>query len=96
MIAAGVGLHHARIHREAFAIHKFSVLDELRPPKDCGFARNAVWCSIIRDALDEFGRERERHKSELVERARGLELSIAKLESAVTALQLALALRVTV
>jgi hypothetical protein len=42
-------------------------------------------------AIDELlDREREHAKSELVERARGLELSIAKLETALSALELAL------
>ena len=45
---------------------------------------------IIRDALDELlDQEREHHKSELVERARGLEVQVAKLEAAVSALELA-------
>ena len=45
---------------------------------------------IIRDALDELlYQEREHHKSELVERARGLEVQVAKLEAAVSALELA-------
>jgi hypothetical protein len=47
---------------------------------------------IIRDALDELpDQEREHAKSELVERARSLELSITKLEAAVSTLELALA-----
>ena len=41
-----------------------------------------------RDALDELlYQEREHHKSELVERARGLEVQVAKLEAAVSALE---------
>jgi hypothetical protein len=45
---------------------------------------------VIRDALDELlGRERERHKSELVGATRGL--AIAKREAAASALELALA-----
>jgi hypothetical protein len=35
--------------------------------------------------------EREQHKSELLERTRGLELAVAKLESALAQLQLTLA-----
>ena len=47
---------------------------------------------IIRDALDELpDQEREHAKSELVERTRSLELSITKLEAAVSTLELALA-----
>jgi hypothetical protein len=46
----------------------------------------------IRQALDEIlDAERERHKSELLERTRGLELAVAKLESALAQLQLTLA-----
>jgi len=47
---------------------------------------------IIRDALDELlDQEREHHKSELLERTRGLELAVVKLESALAALQVTLA-----
>jgi hypothetical protein len=46
----------------------------------------------IRQALDELlDKEREHHKSEMLERTRGLELAIAKLESALAQLQLTLA-----
>jgi hypothetical protein len=51
---------------------------------------------IVRDALDELldrerAHAREHAKSELVERGRGLELQIAKLEAVISALELALA-----
>jgi hypothetical protein len=40
----------------------------------------------LRSAVDElFGHQRERHKSGLLERTRGLELAIARIESAVSA-----------
>jgi|SRR6516165_4327333 len=45
----------------------------------------------LRGAIDELlDQEREHARSELVERARGFELSIAKLEAAASALELAL------
>ena len=44
---------------------------------------------VVRQVLDELlDAERERHKSELLERTRGLELAIAKLESPLAQLQL--------
>ena len=46
---------------------------------------------IIRDPRDKFlDQEREHAKSQLVERARSLELQIARLEASVSALELAL------
>jgi hypothetical protein len=51
----------------------------------------AVVIPVIRQALDELlDQEREHHTSKLAERTRGLELQIAKLEAAVSALELAL------
>ena len=55
-------------------------------------AERTVVIPTIRQAFDEIlDAEREHHKSELVERTRGLELAVAKLESALAALQLTLA-----
>jgi len=52
----------------------------------------SVVIPVIRQALDEIlDAEREHHKSELLERTRGLELAIAKLESALAQLQPTLA-----
>jgi hypothetical protein len=52
----------------------------------------AVVIPVIRQALDELlDQERKHHRSQLLERTRGLELAVAKLESTLAQLQLALA-----
>ena len=52
--------------------------------------RQAAVVPIIREPVNELlDVEREHHKSELASTTRGLELQLAKLESAVSALQLA-------